>query len=156
MSKVGKIKGGGQGMNIFCKMGDGFERFKGPLTDFSMLALRVAFGLGLLMNHGWPKLMNFFAMAPSFPDPLHLGSPTISFGLVVFAEFFCSLFVILGVFTRWACIPVLIMMNTAFFVFHAQDPFAKKELAFLYSIGFLTIFLIGGGKFSLGRLFCRR
>jgi len=85
-------------------------------TSFTIatLLLRLGFGGLLLVNHGWHKLTHFAEMQRQFVDPLGLG-PTVSLSLVVFAEFFCSAFVILGLFTRLACVPIIIAMGVAFF-----------------------------------------
>ena len=40
-------------------------------------------------------------------------------------------------------------MLVAIFVAHASDPWAKKELAFMYLVPALTLLLTGPGRFSL-------
>ena len=62
--------------------------------SIGLLVLRVGAAGLLLCAHGWAKVTHIGQMAKSFPDPLHLGSPA-SFGLVVFAEAVCTLFVAL-------------------------------------------------------------
>ncbi len=69
--------------------------------------------------------------------------------LAIFAEFFCSILLIFGAFTRLALIPLLINMLTALLIIHADDPFAKKELALMYLIPYLTLFFAGAGKYSV-------
>ena len=39
----------------------------------------------------------------------------------------------------------------AAFVAHGSDPFAKKELALLYLIGFSTLFLAGPGSYCVDK-----
>jgi putative oxidoreductase len=118
------------------------------LSSVGLLVLRISAGLLLLSLHGWSKLKGFGEMSGGFPDPLGLGH-TASLTLVVFAEFFCSILVVLGLFTRLAVIPPIVAMAVAVFVFHADDPWAKKELALLYLAPFVTLLLCGGGKASL-------
>ena len=72
----------------------------------AMLLLRLALGI-LMMMHGYNKLVHFADMQHKFMNFLGLGS-TLSLILVIFAEFFCSLFLILGLFTRLATIPLII------------------------------------------------
>jgi putative oxidoreductase len=43
-------------------------------------------------------------------------------------------------------------MGVAAFITHGEDPFGEKEMAVLYTIAFLTIFLTGSGRYSLDRL----
>ncbi|TVR89350.1 MAG: DoxX family protein [Saprospirales bacterium] len=115
--------------------------------NFAILIGRVSFGVAML-THGWPKLANYSAIAPNFPDPIGVGSE-LSLALAVFSEFFCSILLILGLGTRLALIPLLITMMVAFFIHHAGDAFGDKELSFLFMFGFLVLYLTGPGKFSL-------
>lgn len=116
--------------------------------SFGLLILRVFAGATMAIAHGWGKLAGFSEKSGGFPDPIGLGSPT-ALGLAVFAEFFCSLAIILGLFTRAAAIPLLITMLVAAFMIHGDDPFQKKELALFYGAVFLTLIFTGAGKFSV-------
>ena len=110
--------------------------------------LRISLAATMLFVHGLPKLQNFSSIAGQFPDPLGLGS-SLSLTLVVFAEFFCALLILLGIGTRLAAIPVITTMAVAFFIFHSADPFAAKELAFVFLLGFTGIFLTGTGQYPV-------
>jgi putative oxidoreductase len=123
--------------------------------DLGLLVLRVGLAVPLFWLHGWGKLTSFGERADRFPDPIGLG-PTASLALMVFAEVFCSALVALGLFTRWAAIPPAIGLAVAFFLQHAGDPFAERELAFLYVIGFAAVALLGGGRFAVERAFRRK
>ncbi|WP_343688178.1 DoxX family protein [Chitinophaga sp.] len=116
--------------------------------NFSLLLLRITFGGLLLMNHGLGKLKGFSSMKDSFPDPLHIGHP-ISLGLAVFAEVFCAGLIILGLVTRLATVPVIVMMGVALFMIHGHQSLKEQEPAILYMIPFLVILLAGPGKVSL-------
>lgn len=120
------------------------------MEHIGLLILRVSFAGTMLVAHGLPKLMGFTEASSSFPDPLHIGS-SLSLGLVIFAEFFCALAVVFGFKTRHAVIPLVINMSVAALLVHAQDPFAKRELAFLFLFAFIAIFLVGPGKYSLDK-----
>jgi putative oxidoreductase len=126
------------------------------LSSVALLFLRVAVGL-LMITHGWGKLHNFEAMATAFPDPLGVGVKT-SLMLAIGAEFFASVFVILGLLTRLSLIPLMFTMGMAFFVIHANDPLQTKELALVYLVTYIFLFIKGPGKLSLdnhilGKLF---
>ena len=43
-------------------------------------------------------------------------------------------------------------LGVAAFVAHANDPFAKRELALFFGVAALTIFLTGPGMLSLDRV----
>lgn len=104
-----------------------------------------------MLSHGIPKLLAFGTLSANFPDPLGVGSFT-SLVLSIGAEVGCSLLLIFGLFTRLAILPLLFTMIMAFFVIHASDPFAVKELAMIYITIYVAIFSIGAGRFSLDRL----
>ncbi|HJW16352.1 MAG TPA: DoxX family protein [Flavisolibacter sp.] len=118
--------------------------------SFAMLVLRLGVGLSMMINHGLDKLMHFAQKAPRFADPFHIGSTT-SLSLVVFAEFFCSAFIILGLFTRLACIPLIIAMSVALFIAHKGAFFGVGESAGLFLACFVTLLFTGPGKVSLDR-----
>lgn len=115
-------------------------------TDLGLLLLRLTVGLSML-THGWPKFSGYSEKLNAFADPYGLGSP-VSLTLAVFAEFFCSLFLIAGLFSRLAVIPLAITMFTAFFVIHGADPYGKKELALIYLAVYVVLFFTGPGRYS--------
>jgi putative oxidoreductase len=125
------------------------------LQSLGLLVLRVGVGAMMAAGHGWDKLLTFGARSGSFPDPLGVGSE-LSLALAVFAELLCSIFLVLGLATRFAAVPVLITMLTAAFFIHGDDPWAKKELALLYAVPFLTLLLAGGGRYSVDALLSSR
>lgn len=114
-----------------------------------LLAVRIIFGI-LLMNHGIQKWTNFQELSAVFPDPLGVGSP-LSLGLAIFGELACSMAFIIGFLYRLAMIPMVFTMAVAFFVIHGNDSFATKELAFVYLVVFILMYIIGPGKFAVDR-----
>ncbi len=117
-------------------------------TSLALLFLRVAVGL-LMLTHGYGKLMSLFAQGPvQFPDPIGMGATT-SLVLAVFAEFCCSIFLILGIATRFSVIPLLVTMLVAAFIVHGNDPIAIKELSYLYGTIYIVLFITGAGRFSI-------
>src|SRR6266508_2746741 len=83
-----------------------------PLTDAALLALRLWFGLTILLNHGWDKLAHFSEKSSQFPALLGLGS-TGSLTLSVFAEVFCAALLVLSLVTRFAALGLCINMTVA-------------------------------------------
>ena len=120
-----------------------------------ILVIRLFVGISML-THGLPKLNKLVANDNiEFMNFLGLGA-AISLVLVVFAEFLCSIFIILGFLTRFATIPLMITMLVAFFVAHGSDPYAVKELSLVYFFFYLTILILGSGKFSMDWLFSKK
>jgi putative oxidoreductase len=113
----------------------------------SMFILRITMG-ALMMAHGYSKLIGFQSIKPKFYDFLGLGSTT-SLTLAIFAEFFCALFIIIGLFTRVVAIPLIITMTVALFKVHAMDFFDTGEKAALFLSGFLILLLCGPGRASV-------
>ena len=102
-----------------------------------------------MLTHGIPKLLRLFSGEEIiFADPFGFGME-LTLLLAVFAEFICSILVMIGLGTRLAVIPLLITMLTAFLIIHAEDPFQRKELAALYFVIFVVLAITGAGKYSL-------
>ena len=142
-------------MNLF-SLGEKFipEAIKPMLVGIGLLLLRVFLGGFMLAAHGWGKMMKFGKLSSKFPDPLGVGS-AFSLSLTIFAEVFCALLLIVGLFTRVAAVPLLITMLVAAFVIHGGDPWKKKEFALLYAVPFLTLVFTGAGRYSLDEWFNR-
>jgi putative oxidoreductase len=114
------------------------------------LVLRIAAG-ALMIPHGYSKLKGFGKMSASFADPFHIGS-SLSLSLVIFAEFFCGMLIVIGLFTRLATIAPIIAMAVAVFYAHHGDFFGKGEMASLFLAIFVAILFVGPGRASLDNM----
>lgn len=120
--------------------------------NLAMLVLRVGFGI-LIVEHGYQKLVNFEAYSAHFLPFLGLSAKT-SLCLSIFAEFFCGLFFIIGLFTRLVAIPLIINMLTALSQAHHWDVFGHPtppggQPATLFLLGFIIVLLCGPGRASI-------
>ena len=122
-------------------------KYSAAAFNLAMLILRIATGL-LLASHGYSKLIKFPALKDRFMNFLHLGSPT-SLSLIIFAELVCGLLLIVGLFTRFACIPIIIGMVVVVFIASNGHIFTEGEKGFGYLAATITILLCGPGKMSL-------
>ncbi len=123
--------------------------------NFSLLFLRVTSGI-FMLTHGVGKFTKLIEGGTiKFANPIGIG-PEASLVLVVFAEFFCSILLIMGIATRISAIPLIITMLVAGFIVHAGDPFAVKEKAFLFLVIFATITIAGAGKISVDNLIYKK
>jgi putative oxidoreductase len=113
--------------------------------NIAALILRIVFGL-LMLPHGWDKLSHFAEKKHKFMNFLGLGS-SLSLGLATFAEFFCSILLILGLFTRLATIPLLVTIFVILNLHHWQF-YGPNELEPAFLAAFLAILLLGPGKYS--------
>jgi putative oxidoreductase len=120
-----------------------------------LLLVRLCAG-ALMLTHGIPKLSKLLSGAEiQFADPFGFG-PTASFLLVIFAEFFCTLLVMIGLATRLAVVPLIITMLTATLYAHANDPFGVKEKPLLFLVIFVGLLFFGSGRYSVDRILEKR
>ncbi len=119
--------------------------------DVILLLLRITIG-SFMLFHGITKLQTLFSGAPiQFPDPLGVGA-TASLAFAVFAEVGCSILILVGLATRLAVIPLIITMLIAAFIILGTQGFLKQELALIYLLVYITLFVTGSGKYSVDRL----
>lgn len=101
-----------------------------------------------MMMNGYDKLKNFSTLEPKFMNFMGIGS-SLSLALLIFAEFFCSLFLILGLFTRLAAIPLIIATCVMVFKAHNADIFGDGGTATLYLASYMVLLLVGPGRVSV-------
>ena len=118
-------------------------------TSFALLILRVAFSAAML-THGYGKFMKVINGEWKFGDPLGIGVEA-SLILAAFAEFICSILIILGLTTRFALVPLIITMLVAWQIAHGDDPFSSQEKSVLFLSAYIALFITGAGNFSLDR-----
>lgn len=126
--------------------------------DFGLLLIRLIIGL-LMAFYGYEKLIHFTEMSQSdfwSKNINFLGmSGKISLGLTIFAELFCSVLLILGLFTRLSllflmfCMGYIFIIVFPFEILSEGDNGYKFNDAFVYFIIYLGLFFTGGGKYSL-------
>lgn len=133
-----------------------FQPHSGADTrDIALLVLRLVIA-SLLITHGLPKFQKIISGEPiQFVSVMGM-SQELSLFLAMFAEFICSIFVMVGFATRLSTIPIIFTMAVIFFSIHGDDPIGKKELPLMYLIGFLGILLMGAGRYSIDNLLHRR
>ncbi len=129
------------------------QAFRGKGVSVLILVVRVFFGV-LFFLHGLDKLMNFNTLVQNYPSVLGFGS-YMTLMVTIFNEFCLSLFLIAGLMQRIITIPMSLSMAVAFFDVH-DAILPEGELALIYFIVFLGLFLTGPGKYSLDYLIDRR
>lgn len=119
------------------------------LKDLGLALLRIG-SSALLLTHGFSKFQKLISGDFEFGDPIGIGAAPTLF-LAVLAEFVCPILIILGFKTRWAAIFPAVTMVVAAFIVHAQDAIGVKEKALLFLIAFVSISLLGAGKYSIDK-----
>lgn len=115
--------------------------------NLATLLLRLGMG-GLMIPHGYDKLIHFAQYREKFINFLGMGQ-TLSLALVIFSEFFCAMFLVMGLFSRIVLIPLIIGVSVALFKAHHGHIFGDGEHAGLYLFGFAALLLLGPGKISV-------
>lgn len=123
--------------------------------DIVLLIVRVFIGFAML-SHGFPKLQMLLEGGKiEFYSFLGMG-PQFSLILTVFAEFVCSILLILGLFTRVALGFLIFTMLIAGFFVHGADPFEKREMSLVYLSVYLLLMAFGAGKISVDYMIEKR
>lgn len=119
-----------------------------PLNlNLGLLLLRLASGL-LMMQYGWEKFSRYNEYVADFPDPLGV-SNAVSLGLTIFAELVCPTFIVLGLWTRLAIIPLVVQLVIVIVIVHHGDPLTEREHALSFLVPYLTLFLAGPGRYTI-------
>ena len=122
------------------------------MNNIALLLIRIVFAGSMLYGHGLSKFYRLIEGNLSFANPIGIvEAPTLV--LAVFSEFLAPLFILIGYKTKiFSFFPAATMFVAAFIV-HLSDPFARKEKAILFLIGFIVIMMMGPGKYSIDRKF---
>lgn len=116
--------------------------------NIALLLLRCVFAFLMVANHGFPKLQKILNGNITFADPIGIGEPA-SLILAASAETLASIFLLLGLFTRIALIPLIVTMIVATFIQNAGEGLGQIELGLLYLTGFIALILTGPGNYSV-------
>jgi len=127
----------------------GGVKMNSAVGDLGLLILRVFTGLSLAYAHGWSKVPPGEGFVKTVTS---MGFPAEMAYLTMLAEFFGGLALAAGLLTRPVALAIVINFLVAGFIAHAADPYARKELPFLF-LAVSTMFLcVGAGRFSVDRL----
>jgi putative oxidoreductase len=114
---------------------------------WSLLIFRVLISLELMIAHGLKKIGMGGEQVESIPNPLQLPF-VFNQVFAISANLFFPVLIIIGLFTRLAILPILIVTLVGYFVVHWNDLPLEKDMPFMYSVAFLLLFVLGPGKYS--------
>jgi len=134
----------------------------GTAATFGHLFLRISVGLMIFYIHGWHKLEGLIAYLQNGTPwklaeevaGMHFPAPLASAVAATLVQFICSLFIIIGLFTRINALLLFGALSGAILqnLLAGRDP----QLAILYTLVVLTLAFIGGGRISLdAKLFAK-
>jgi len=114
----------------------------------ALLIFRILLSIELIVAHGLKKLGVGVVEAEQVPNPLNLPE-TFNSLFADAANLVFPVFVIFGLFTRIAIIPILAVTLTGYFILHWNDDLLIKDTPFMYSLCYLFLFFVGAGKYSI-------
>lgn len=121
------------------------------IFNIAMLFFRVAISVELIIAHGLKKIGIGVLEAEKIPNPLHLPE-AINQSFAIASNLFFPVFIMVGLFTRFAVLPVLAVTLTGYFLQHWNDTLLEKDMPFMYSVSCLLILFLGPGKYSFDYL----
>ena len=123
-------------------------------TDLGLLFLRVGSSVIVLIVHGLPKARHYRAEAARIEDPFHFGRK-LTMAFAIFAEVVCPLLVIVGIATRFAALPIMVVTLIALLRVHPEWTIDQAQFAWMLLVLFGTIAIAGAGAYSLAALVSR-
>ncbi len=116
--------------------------------------LRICVG-AMMLTHGYPKFLVLLSgEGAGWMDPIGLGG-TFSLVLCCFAEFFCSIAIIIGLLTRLSALVLVLNFWVIVFFVNKGASWAQAELPVLYLVCFITLVCTGSGRFGIDHLVWR-
>ncbi|MGO3908402.1 DoxX family protein [Huaxiibacter chinensis] len=119
-----------------------------PRINAGLFFLRLTGCLLLLHVHGLPKVFHFSEELTRIEDPFGLG-PWMSLLPAIFAEVICPIFILAGIFTRLACLPIIGVLLVAMVFVHPDWSIAEGQFGWLLLIIFTTLALTGPGEWRI-------
>jgi uncharacterized membrane protein YphA (DoxX/SURF4 family) len=127
----------------------------GAAANFGHLFFRVSAGLMIFYIHGLHKLEGWISYVQHGTPwtlaeevaGMHMPAPLASAVAATLVQFICSLFIVVGLFTRINAALLFCALSGAIFqnLTAGRDP----QLAILYTLVVVTLVFLGGGKYSL-------
>ena len=145
-------------MRIFINLHKFLENLKN-LDFLGFLAIRL-YLFFIFWTAGTDKLSSFNEFS-KWLESLGLGFSEVFSWIVIAVEIGGACLLLVGLFVRWASVPLLIVMANAILLIHWENGWAQEsngiEMAVTYSIMLVILLLSGGGRyFSLDHWITRK
>ena len=127
------------------------------INDFTSLFVRVTTGLLMFHLHGMRKITSDYErwekLGKTITDLIEIDSLAIPLGLIAsLSESVFAGFIMIGFYTRISTFFLGFTMIVAFSKHLFSDGLKSGEMALLYLILCIIIYLLGPGKFSIDKL----
>lgn len=121
-------------------------------VSLGLLFLRLIGGTLLILGRSWTWAAAIDAHGVRFDAPFGVGGE-FSWILTVFSECFCTILVMLGIFTKFTAVPPLIVMLVLALMLPGGTAWSAREVYLLYALPFFVLTFTGPGDYSIdGRL----
>ena len=114
------------------------------LTSLRLYLFYVFYSSGTYRIDSFDKLSSWIGS-------LNLPFPDIFTWTIIVTEMGGALLLIIGLFTRWACVPLIVLNILFIYLIHLQNGWAQEsngvEMPVTYIVMLLILLLMGGGKF---------
>lgn len=117
--------------------------------DAGLFVLRLTGCLLLFHVHSLPQVFHLSVKLTPTEDPFDL-CPYMSLMPAAVTEVICPVFILAGVFTRLACLPVIGILLVKMMFVHSDWGIADGRLGWLLLIIFTILAITGPGKWRLG------
>jgi len=135
-------------MKIILTFHDLLKKFE--KVEFLPLVLIRAYLFFVLWFAGVGKIDTFDKFS-GYLGTLGVPLPDIFTWFVIITEAGGGALILIGLFVRWACVPLLVVMFFAGYLVHYQNGWPHEangiEFAAIYSLMLLTLLCFGGGKY---------
>ena len=125
--------------------------------DFTSLIARISTGTLMFYLHGFGKITSGYdrweRLGKTVTDIIGIDSMAIPLGLMAsISESILAIFILIGFYTRTSTFFLGFTMTVAFNKHLFSDGLKSGEMALLYLILCIIIFLLGPGRYSIDRL----
>ncbi len=122
---------------------------------WAIALLRIVTGIVFLAHGSQKVFVQGVSTFAGFLSQIGMPAPNLLAPLVAAVELLGGLVLILGLFTRWAAVPLAIVMLVAAVAVHSKQGFFLPngyEYTLVLLAADISLFLAGGGEFALDNL----
>jgi len=117
-------------------------------VSLGLLFLRLIGGTLLILGRSWTWAAAIDAHGVRFDAPFGAGGE-FSWILTLFSECFCTILVMLGIFTKFTAVPPLLVMLVLALALPTGTAWSVREVYLLYALPFFVLTFTGAGEYSV-------
>lgn len=145
-------------MGFFSRVEGSLQTWVLRLDLFLRFVPRLVIGI-VFISAGWGKLQGL-SKTIGFFESLHIPLATVAAPIVALLEVICGVCILVGLYTRAACLPLIVILSVAISTAHRSQFTSYMSLTemnpSLYIVILICIFSLGSGPLSLEQILFRR